>query len=127
MIFQIFDFTLGLSFFEAGRTQVLTVERDIAQRTQKSTTGSTRDDGFFTGVIKAAGLFIHLQCLTGAAGRQRSGDGRENIDPQGAATCGACNQRLGVGRRLAQWGIAIGAVKHKTFLAELEVKGIFWH
>jgi hypothetical protein len=72
-------------------------------------------------VIKAAGLFIHLQCLTGLSHRQRSVDSREDIYPQKTAACRTGNQGLGIGRFFVQRRVAMGAVKHeKSFAWQLK-------
>jgi hypothetical protein len=112
MIFQIFDLLIDLSLFKARRAQMLTVECHVTQSAKKPAAGCTRNAGLFARVIKAAGLSIHLKRCTGTTHRQRSVNGRENIDPQKVAAGTAGNQRIGIGRRLAQWCIAVGAVKH---------------
>jgi hypothetical protein len=60
VIFQIFDTAIDLSFFKASRTQMLTVERDITQGAKEPAAGITWHYGFFPGMIKAPGLFVHL-------------------------------------------------------------------
>jgi hypothetical protein len=117
MIFQIFDFVLGSSFFQTRRAQVLTIEGDIAKRAKKTTTGCTWHNGLFSGMIIATGLIIHLQCRTGLSRRQRPVDGWKNIKPQPTGAERAGNQRLGIGRFFAQRRIATGADKHDCFLS----------
>jgi hypothetical protein len=60
MILQIFNLALGLAFLQASRAQMLIVEFDIAQGTQKPTTGRTRYRRFFCGMIKTTGFFFTL-------------------------------------------------------------------
>jgi hypothetical protein len=116
LILEAFDFTLGLAFLETDRTNMLVVERDIAQSTQKSSAGRAGYDSLFAGMIEAAGLFVHLQGCSSLPYRQRPVNGRVCIGPQKTAAGSAGNQRLGIDGRRSQRSVAARAVDHDISL-----------
>jgi hypothetical protein len=67
MVFQILDLPFGSALFKTARAQMPTVKGNIAQGTYKPAADGTGNNCLFAGMIKTAGLFIHLQCLADAA------------------------------------------------------------
>ena len=92
VIFKILDFPIDLGFFKAGRTQMLTVERNITQGAKEPTAGATRHHRFFPGMIEAPGLFVHLHRGTGSAHGQGAFERRINIRPYPAVANTTGNQ-----------------------------------
>jgi hypothetical protein len=111
MVFQIFYLVFGFSRFQAHRTKMPVVELNVAQRTQKPTTGRTGNGRLFARVIKATGFFLSLQWISGFAGGQFTKNGRVNIRPDRFLACRTGDQRKGVDRLSVERCFALGARK----------------
>ena len=60
---------------------MVAVERYFTKTTDKTAAGRTGNHGFFPGMVKTSGLFIHLQRIAGSTGWKFPIEGRKNIRP----------------------------------------------
>jgi hypothetical protein len=116
VILEIFEISLDSAMFQTGRTQVLIVQRQITQGAKKSAADGAGHHGFFSRMVKTAGLFVRLHCRACLACRQRSRQRRIRIRPYPAAASAAYDQRIRIDCPVSKRRIAIGAVKQKFVL-----------